>query len=317
MKFPTAITGFWSRIKETATEFKKVSPMTEASSLAYFTIFSIPGVLIIALMVASTFYDAEAVREALYSQAGGFIGASTSKELQAMVQNADVSKSGLFAKIAGIAALVISATTAFASLQSSLNKIWRVEQAPGRAVLSYLFSRATSLALIAAFGFMLLISMVLDTALVTVAEQAGGAAEERSWFFAGLAFLMSYGVIMLVFSLVFKFLPDVKIKWRSVWSGAAFTAVLFTIGKFLIGLYIAKSGAGDAYGAGGAVIIIMIWVYYSSIILLFGAQYTFVVAKQQGNPIEPGKHARLVESCVQADAADTRNDDPLPTAQGA
>ncbi len=122
---------------------------------------------------------------------------------------------------------------------------------------------------------------------------------------------------MLVFSLVFKFLPDVKIKWRSVWSGAAFTAVLFTIGKFLIGLYIAKSGAGDAYGAGGAVIIIMIWVYYSSIILLFGAQYTFVVAKQQGNPIEPGKHARLVESCVQADAADTRNDDPLPTAQGA
>ena len=229
-----------------------------------------------------------------------------------MVRKADVSKTGLFAKIAGIAALVISATTAFASLQSSLNKIWRVEQASGRAVLSYLFSRATSLALIAAFGFMLLISMVLDTALVSVAERAGGAAEERSWFFAGLAVLMSYGVIMLVFSLVFKFLPDVRIRWRSVWSGAAFTAILFTIGKFLIGLYIAKSGAGDAYGAGGAVIIIMIWVYYSSIILLFGAQYTFVVAKQQGNPIEPGKHARLVESCVQADAADTRKDEQLP-----
>lgn len=285
---------FWIRIKATATQFKKVSPLTEASSLAFTTIFAIPGVLIITIMVASSLYDAEAVQKALYAQAGGFIGETTSEDLRGMVQQAGRSKSGLFAKIAGIAALVISATAAFASLQSSLNKIWRVEQDPGRAVVRYLLSRVTSLALIAAFGFLLLISMVLDAALVSLAERAGGATQERMWFFAPLAFLLSYGVITLVFSLVFKYLPDARIHWRSVWSGALFTAALFTIGKFLIGFYIAKSGAGDAYGAGGAVIIIMLWVYYSSLILLFGAQYTYVVAEQQGHRITPGKHARLV-----------------------
>jgi len=292
MKAPHVLAGFWTRIKETATQFKKVGPLTEASSLAFTTIFAIPGVLIITLMVASTFYDSEAVQEALYSQAGGFIGERTSEDLRGMVQKAGTSKSGLFAKIMGIAALVTSATTAFASLQSSLNKIWRVEQEPGRAVWRYLLSRATSLGLIASFGFLLLVSMVLDTALVSIAERTGGAEEERTWFFAAVAFILSFGVITLVFSLVFKFLPDVRIRWRSVWTGALFTAALFTIGKFLIGLYIAKSGAGDAYGAGGAVIIIMLWVYYSSIILLFGAQYTYVVAQQHGEPVAPAKHAR-------------------------
>ena len=284
-------TGFWQLLKNTATEFKKVDPFTEASSLAYTTIFAIPGVLLVTLMVASAFYDSEAVQEALYSQAGGFIGEKTSGDLRGMVQHAGASKSGLFAKIMGIVALVISATTAFASLQSSLNKIWRVEPEPGRAVWRYLFTRLTSLALIAAFGFLLLVSMVLETVLVAVADRTGGAEEERTWLFTALAVVLSFGVITLIFSLVFKFLPDVRIRWRSVWTGALFTAALFTLGKFLIGLYIAKTGAGDAYGAGGAVIIIMLWVYYSSIILLFGAQYTYVVARKHGERVDPAPHA--------------------------
>ncbi len=282
---------FWSRIKRTAGEFQKADPFTEASSLAYTTIFAIPGVLLITLLVASTFYDAEAVQKALYAQAGGFIGTETSKDLQAMVENAGRAKSGLFAKIMGITALVISATAAFASLQSSLNKIWRVEPKPGRAIWRYLASRLLSLALIAAFGFLLLVSMVLDTVLVAIADRAGGAEEERTWFFATIAFLVSYGVITLVFGLVFKFLPDVRIRWRSVWVGAIFTAALFTVGKFLIGLYITRTGAGDSYGAGGAVIIIMLWVYYSSIILLFGAQYTNVTALEHGDRVVPAPHA--------------------------
>ncbi len=294
MYFPRAVVGFWSRTKETAKQFKAVRPVTEASSLAFFTIFAIPGVFILTLTVASTFYDAGAVQQALYSQAGGFIGQSTSEDLQGIVKKASESKQGVLARILGIATLVISATTAFASLQGSLNQIWKVERRPGHAVLAYLLSRAVSLALIAAFGFLLLISMVLDAALATMAEHLGGAAEDRLWLWGAVAFALSYGVITLVFSLVFKFLPDARVKWRSVWMGAAFTAALFSIGKFLIGLYIAKSGVADAFGAGGAVIILLMWVFLSSIILLFGAQFTYAVAREEG-PVVPGKYARVVE----------------------
>jgi len=293
MTASSTLGSFWKMIKSTLSEFKKVDPMTEASSLAFTTIFAIPGVLIITLMVASTFYDPEAVHHALYSQAGSFIGADTAKDLEGMVKEAGKSSEGLFAKITGIFALVVSATAAFASLQKSLNKIWRVEPEPGRAILRYLLSRLVSLGLIAAFGFLLLVSMILETVLVAVADRLGGAAEERTWFFTILAVVVSYGVISLVFAIVFKFLPDVRIKWRSVWTGAFFTAALFTIGKFLIGLYIAKSGAGDAYGAGGAIIILLLWVYYASIILLFGAQYTNVAAREHGDAVVPAPHASL------------------------
>jgi membrane protein len=296
MALKNVFAGFWSRMKKTVSEFKEVDPLTEASSLAFTTIFAIPAVLIITLMVASTLYDADAVQEALYSQAGGFIGEQTSKDLREMVRSAGEIRSGTFARVMGVAALVLSATTAFASLQSSLNKIWRVEQKPGRAVLRYLLSRLISLALIAAFGFLLLVSMVLDAILVGIADRVGGAEEERTWLVAALAFVLSYGVISLVFGLIFKYLPDVRIRWRSVWVGAFFTAALFTIGKFLIGMYIAKSGAGDAYGAGGAVIVIMLWAYYSSIILLFGAQYTNVTAKEHRERIEPAPHAARVKA---------------------
>jgi len=295
MKLRKRLSGSWSRLKRTATEFKKISPITEASSLAYFSIFSIPGVIIITLLVASTVYDGEAVREALYTQAGGIIGEQTSKDLQGMVQKARVSEQGLFATIVGIVALVISATMAFASLHRSLNKIWRVEQKPGRGILSYLLSRATSLALIAALGFLLLISMVLDAALVRIATYTVGGSVERTWLFSALAFILSFGVFMLVFSLIFKFLPDARIPWRSVWSGSALTTAIFTLGKFLISLYIAKSGAADAYGASGAVIILMLWVFFSAIILLFGAQYAYTIAMEEGHSIEPGKYARFVE----------------------
>ncbi|MEO8588666.1 MAG: YihY/virulence factor BrkB family protein [Flavobacteriales bacterium] len=285
------ILAFWTTLKDTALEFKKIDPLKEASSLAFTTIFAIPGVLIITLMVASAFYDADAVREALYTQAGGFIGAQTSQDLQGIVQKASATESGLFSKILGIGALALSATTAFAALQSSLNKIWRVEQEPGRAILRYLFSRLTSLALIGAFGFLLLISMVLDTALVAIAERAGKFLPGHAILVGIAGLILSLGVVTLVFALVFKFLPDVRVRWRSVWMGALFTAALFTLGKYLIALYIAKTGAGNAYGAGGAVIIIMLWVYYSSIILLFGAQYTFVAARKHGERIEPAPHA--------------------------
>ncbi len=273
---------FWDNLKDTAKKFNEIDPFTQAGSLAYTTIFAMPGTIILVLTIAGIFYDANEVRDALYSQAGGFVGADTSRQVESIVRHADQEKSGLFAKILGIAALAISATTAFAALQKGLNKVWRIGPVKGKAILHYLGSRAISLAVIAAFGFLLLMSLVLDAVLVAFSDRMGSWIPAEDVLFGILGALSSFAVVTLVFALVFKLLPDTKVPWRAVWIGALFTAVLFTLGKFLIGLYVAKAGAVDAYGAGGVVVILMIWAYFSSLILLFGAQYTYVAS---GSPL--------------------------------
>lgn len=284
---------FRDTLRDSFKSFTEVDPFTEAGSLAYTTVFAIPGVLIIVLTIASFFYDPGDVREALYAEAGSFIGPDAAEDLEAMVSKASEQKSGGFGRIMGITALVVGATAAFAALQKSLNKIWRVEAAPGRAIVRYLLSRAISLGLIAAFGFLLLVSLVLDAVLVSVGERLGGFLPDSTILTGAMGLLLSFGVVTLLFASVFKFLPDVRVPWRSVWVGALFTSVLFSLGKYLIGLYIAKTGAGSVFGAGGAVVVIMIWIYYSSILVLFGAQYTQVAAYRHHDRIEPARQARF------------------------
>jgi membrane protein len=293
MQLPRRLRSFWETLRESATAFKEVQPLTEAGSLAYTTVFAIPGVLLMVLAVASLFYDPGNVREALYTQAGSLIGPDTANDLETMVRKASEQKSGLLGRIMGIVALVFGATAAFAALQDSLNKIWRVEAEPGRAIARYLLSRAISLGLIAAFGFLLLVSLVLDAVLVSLGERLGGALPETSVLAGAAGLLLSFAVVSAVFAAVFKFLPDVKVPWRAVWTGALFTAVLFSLGKYLIGLYIAQTGAGSVFGAGGAVIVIMIWIYYSALLLLFGAQYTQVSAKRHHLQVRPARQAHF------------------------
>ncbi len=244
--------------------------------MAYTTIFALPGVIILVIAIAGFFYDADQVHQALYSQFGSFIGSDTSKQLASIVEQADKHRSGIFSKILGGLALAVSASAAFAALQRGLNKVWRIPPVKGKAVLRYLASRMISLALIAAFGFVLLMSLVLDAVLVNIGERAGAWLPAHDILFGVLGILASFAMVTLVFALVFKLLPDAKVPWHSVWVGAIFTAILFTAGKFLIGFYIAKTGAGSAYGAGGVIIILMLWTYFSTLILLFGAQYTYV-----------------------------------------
>ena len=285
------IAHFWSTLKRSGQEFFKGDPLTEASSLAFTTIFALPGVLILALMVASTFYDAAAVREALYGQAGSLIGASTANDLAGIVQNADKKKTGIFSQVLGLVALAVSASALFASLQNSLNRIWKVKQKPGKAIVRYLLTRLTSLALISSFGFLLLVSLVVDAAVVAIGERLGAWLPAGTMLVGVAGLFLSFAVVTTVFAMVFKFLPDMRIAWRTVWVGSLFTALLFSGGKYLIGLYIAKTGAGDAYGAGGALIIIMLWVYYAAILTLFGAQFTYVTALQRGEHMQPLPHA--------------------------
>ena len=276
MKFKQRIKGFWENLKTTASEFGAIDPFTQAGFLAYTTIFALPGVIILVVAIAGFFYDADQVQHAVYSQFGSFIGADTTKQLSQIVAHADKHKSGTIAKILGVLALAVSATTAFAALQRGLNKVWRIAPVKGKAVLRYLAARMISLAMIAAFGFLLLMSLVLDALMVNIGERLGSWLPAEDILFGVLGALASFAVVTAVFALVFKLLPDAKVPWHSVWVGALFTAVLFTLGKFLIGLYIAKTGAGDAYGAGGVIVIVMLWAYFSTLILLFGAQYTYV-----------------------------------------
>lgn len=282
----------WQLTKRTTKAFIASDPFGQAGAIAYSTVFALPAVLIITLVLASLFYDPQQVRDALYGQAGSLIGATAANDLRGIVEHARTEASSVFARIVGVATLILSATSVFVSVQSSLNRIWHVRPVPGRAVLRYLISRLLSLALVASFGFLLLVSLVIDAGLVAFGERLGHWFSQASVFLmAALNMVISFLVIATVFALVFKLLPDAKVRWREVRTGALLTAVLFTLGKYLIGLYIGTTKVDDAYGAAGTVIVILLWVYYSAIILLYGANLTYQVAQRSDRPIEPAAHA--------------------------
>lgn len=286
----------WKRSSSTAVmamkEFFASDPMGQAAAIAYYTIFSLPAVMIITVMVAATVYDEASVRAALLTQAGRMIGPSTAASLQEMLENAQVTGTRFMAKVLGVAALVISAGSVFASLQSTLNRVWQLEAKPGRAIMKYLSTRLVSLALVASFGFLMLVSLVLDAALVAFGEQLARMLSEATAVLVTLLNVaVSFGIITLIFAMIFKVLPDARIRWGNVWGGAILTAGLFTLGKYLIGLYIGYSGVGDTYGAAGAVVIILVWVYYSTVILIYGAHFTHVYTREHGSGVRPSAHA--------------------------
>ncbi len=284
----------WTTAKQAAKEFVANDPMSQAATIAYYTIFSLPAVMIITVMVAAYFYDEAAVREALIDQAGGLIGYGTADDLQGMLENARVTETRFFAKLIGLVALAVSASAVFASLQSALNRVWQVKAEPGRAIWRYLSTRLISLALVASFGFLMLVSLVLDTALVAFGERLDRwLSGHATLLIAVLNIALSFAIITLIFALIFRVLPDARIRWKDVWPGAFITALLFSLGKYLISTYIALSNVGDAYGAAGAVIIILVWVYYSTVIMLFGAHYTHVDAREHGHGVVPSSHASV------------------------
>ncbi|MEO8591255.1 MAG: YihY/virulence factor BrkB family protein [Flavobacteriales bacterium] len=276
-------------------EFVGADPMGQAASIAYYTIFSLPAVMIITVLVAATVYDEASVRTALLTEASRLIGPSTAASLSEMLQNARVTETRFIAKVVGTVALVISAGSVFASLQSTLNRIWHVKAKPGRAIGRYLGTRLLSLALVASFGFVILVSLVLDTVLVAFGERlAHWLTDATAFLLTALNIAVSFSIITFIFAMIFKVLPDARIHWRDVWSGAVVTALLFTLGKFLIGLYIGYAGVGDTYGAAGAIVIILVWVYYSAVIMIYGAHFTHVFARDYGSGVHPTNVAAAV-----------------------
>jgi membrane protein len=269
-------------MKEAALSWVEDYAPSMGAALSYYTLFSIAPLFIIVIAVAGAVFGDEAARGALFGELRGLTGDEGARAVEAMVQAADKPRQGLAAGAIGLVALLVGATTVFGELQNALDRIWR---APARRQTSAWWNlvrtRLLSFGMILGIAFLLMISLVLSAAL---------AALGRLWAFPGwetlshaLDVLVSFGITTALFAMIYKFIPRVHVDWRDVWIGAAFTAVLFAIGKFLIGLYIGKSAVASTFGAAGSLAVLMIWVYYSAQIFLLGAEFTWVYAHEHGS----------------------------------
>jgi len=259
-------------------------------------IFSLPAILIIALAIGSTFYERNVVQDELINQVSRLVGPETAGEVETILLQAAFDNTSWWAKAIGIITLFVSATTVFVSLQSSLNKIWGIKPKPQRGWLKYIINRLLSLAMVISFGFVLLVSLLIDTLLVVFQGMLTRVMEGVTLYLVtALNLIISLGFITVIFGLLFKVLPDAKIKWRHVWVGSLITTLLFTLGKYLIGFYLGNSSFNSAYGAAGSLVIILLWVYYSTVIFLFGAELTQVYAKFSGAAIQPYSNAVKVQ----------------------
>lgn len=286
----------WRLLKETAIEFFEDDPMGYSASIAFYTIFSMPAILIIVVTIAGSAYEQQAVQGGLMTQIESLIGPQSAAEIQNILANTSESKSSFIAKIIGIGTLIFSATTVFVSLQNGLNKIWGIRPKPERGIIKFILNRLLSLAMIISIGFLLLVSLMVDTMVVVfknfLSEFLSGVT---FYLVASFNLVFSIMVITFVFAMIFKILPDAKIQWKTVWVGAFVTTLLFSTGKYLIGFYLGNSSVGSAYGAAGSLVLLLIWVYYSSVLVLFGAEFTYVYARIKGHHIQPNDDAVIVK----------------------
>ena len=274
----------------------------DAMSLAYSAIFSIPGLLIIVIWVAGIFLGEEAIQGEISSQISATMGQDVANSIQEMIASNMVDKDNVWMKIIGIGGLVFGATTLFFRLQKSLNDLWRVQPAPKKAFYTFITDRANSLGLILIIGFLMLITMIFSMLISLLNNMITYYFGFETYaLIQGVNFTVGFLIVTLIFALIFKILPDVNIKWRSVWAGAIFSSILFTIGRFALSYYFAEFKPTSAFGAAGTAILIMMWVNYSCLLLFFGAAFTKVYSEKKGWIIAPSAHAEWDEAQLKAD----------------
>lgn len=286
------LSKIYRALYNTVKRFYEDDCMAYSSSIAFYTIFSLPALLIFVIIVAGIVFDEEAVKSELFRQITVFAGEQSANQVRHIIQNAQIKEAALLAKVIGFSILIFSATTVFVSIQKSINRIWGVKPKPKREYLKLFLDRVLSFSLVLAFGFIMLTSLVIDAILSIFdhyIEQIFSSWAVRVVDF--INFSITFLVITIIFALIFKVLPDAMVSWRKVWYGAAFSAVLFILGKYLVVLYLSNSLIGTAYGAAGSLVIILIWMYYASAVLLFGAEFTHILYEMKGLEIRPKKGA--------------------------
>lgn len=259
-----------------------------AAGLAYYTLFSLAPLLLIVIGAFGFFVGEAALQSSLLQEIRAQAGPQVADAVRSILENASAREGGLIPTLVGIVTLVIGATTVLAQLQNALNVIWEVKPDPaGSAIGRLLFVRVLSLGMLLVIGFLLLVSLLLSAALSTVWDNLPGVAA----LWPVVDFALSLAMITVLFALIFKYIPDARIAWRDVWVGAAFSAALFSIGKFGLSLYVSQAGIASSYGAAGSVVVLLLWVYYSAQVLLLGGEFTQVYARRRGQRLEPAEHA--------------------------
>jgi len=271
----------WKLAKETVSNFMADGALSQGAAIAYYTIFSIAPVLVIAIAVAGLAFGADAAHGAIVDQLGGLMGAQSADAIQTMIKSASNHKSGVVATILGIGTLIVTASGVFGQMQSALNLIWKAE--PKTGISRLVRARIVSLGLVAALGFLLMVSLVVSAAVSVLDTYLNGFLPGGHILLQALSFLFSVLLIGVLFAAIYKVLPDTQIAWRDVVTGALVTSVLFTVGKSLIGFYIGRSNIASSYGGAGALVIVLLWIYYSSQIFLLGAEFTHVYAETHGS----------------------------------
>lgn len=287
--------GAWETIKQSFSEWREDKAPRLAAAIAFYTIFSLAPLLIIAIAIAGLVFGEEAARGQIMGQISGLVGSAGGRAIEDMVAGAGRRGAGILGAIIGVIILLFGAGGLFDQLQDALNTIWEVKPKPERGIWGVLKDRFLSFGMVLVIGFLLLVSLVLTTALSALSGFIGGPLGEDSFLFHIVNFVISFGVITLLFALMFKVLPDAKIAWSDVWLGAAITALLFEVGKYLLGFYLGRATVASAYGAAGSLVVLLLWVYYASQILLFGAEFTQVYANKYGSGVKPEETAMAVE----------------------
>jgi membrane protein len=285
--------SLWQFLKDVFIQWIGDEPFLLASSLSYYTLFSLAPLLVIAIAVAGFVFGREAAQNQIVETIGGMIGPESAQAIQGMIENAsNKPKTGIISTVLGAVTLLIGAGGVVGQLQTSLNKVWGVEPKSDQGIWVFIRQRFISFAMVLAVGFLLLVSLVVTALLTAFSQFLGGLVGGAEFVGHLLDVVVSFGFVTLLFAMIYKFVPDVQIRWKDVWIGAALTSILFTVGKFAIGLYLGSSGVTSAYGAAGSLITVLLWVYYSSLIFLLGAEFTQSYASTYGSGVVPARHAK-------------------------
>ena len=274
---------FWTLVKTAALGWWNDRAMSLGASIAFFTVFSLAPMLLASIAVAGLAFGREAAQGAIVAQLGGLLGDKAAVAIEAMIASASNLGSGILGTVIGVTTFLLLATGAIVELQDNLNIIWKATPPGVSGIIAFIRTRIISLALVVGIGFLLLVSLVVDAGLAALGRYLESVFSGATLVLGVLNATVSLAAAVLLFAMIFKILPAVPIAWHDVWTGAIVTALLFTLGKFLIGFYLGKSDVASSYGAAASIITILLWVYYSALILLFGAEFTKAYAESRGS----------------------------------
>ena len=300
MKFPPSVAAYWQLVKRAGQAWLDDYAPSMGAALAYYTVFSLAPLLLIVIAIAGLVFGDDAARGEIFGQLRGLMGDDAAKGIEALLASVSKPTEGITATVVGVGVLIVGATTVFGELQDALDRIWR---APARetsgGLWSLLRARLLSFGMIFGIAFLLMVSLVLGAGMAALGKWRGGMFGEWEALAQAVNAVLSFGLTTAVFAFIYKLMPRVKVQWHDVWLGALVTALLFTLGKTLIGLYIGNTDVATGFGAAGSIVIVLVWVYYSAQVFLMGAEFTWVYARTFGSMKGHGQDEALALAAPQ------------------